>query len=171
MSISARMFFPAGQRAISPRIASTHCERGSRGDTPPRFAGGDGAAATAAPADWILHCVTQQQPTKRRSAKSLAHRSSELAAVLHLVRHDPPRQDLSAERAFLFEISGPIHHRRDAKTMLQHIDFASFSAAGRHVADRPASPSTYSFSRVFSNVRPIRVRSREGTKTICPPRR
>jgi len=47
-----------------------------RGDTPPRFASGDGAAATAAPADWILHCVTQQ-PTKRRSAKSPAHRSSE----------------------------------------------------------------------------------------------
>ena len=42
-----------------------------RGDTPPRFASGDGAAATAAPADWILHCVTQQ-PTKRRSAKSPA---------------------------------------------------------------------------------------------------
>jgi hypothetical protein len=44
--------------------------------------------------------------------------------------------------------------------MLQHIDFASFSAAGRHVADRPASPSTYSFSRFFSNVRPNQMSGR-----------
>jgi hypothetical protein len=45
------------------------------------------AMAAAARADWILHRVTPQLPNKRESPKSLAYRSSELAAVLHLVRH------------------------------------------------------------------------------------
>ena len=57
------------------------------------------------PGGWELPCLTLQPLNKRRSAKSLAHRSSELAAVLHLVRHDQSRHGLSADRASLFEMS------------------------------------------------------------------
>ncbi|MEH2545589.1 hypothetical protein V1283_002234 [Bradyrhizobium sp. AZCC 2262] len=56
----------------------------------------------AARTNWLLRRLTRQMQNERKNPKSLAYQSSELAAVLHLVRHGFWRQLLSADRALLF---------------------------------------------------------------------
>lgn len=61
-------------------------------------------SAAARRPDLILPCLTLQPPNEPRDAKSVAHRSSALTAVLHLVRHGRSRQSLSPDGALLFEL-------------------------------------------------------------------
>jgi hypothetical protein len=70
-----------GNRAKNKaRTESAPSKHENGGDSTAMLCGDRTATAAAARADWILHCVTLQPPNTRRSAKSLAYRSSELVA-------------------------------------------------------------------------------------------
>jgi hypothetical protein len=104
------------------RSAASSKNRAHRKGASKRQNGSDSApcrSAAARRADLILPCLTLQPPNEPRGAKSLAHRSSALLAVLHLVRHGRSRLSLSDDGVLLFEMSrsNPSSGRRKIDTI------------------------------------------------------
>jgi hypothetical protein len=59
------------------------------------------------------------------------NRASASPSVLHLVLHGRLRPRLSADRALLFSLSRPVHHRGNGKSIANMLFLFNFMTQGR----------------------------------------